>query len=382
MALLKQKKNMAGKKDKFNVIDLFSGVGGLSLGFKKTGFKIVSANEYKPDIANTYTKNHPGTRMIVEDITKIKSKDLIPNGEEIDVVVGGPPCQGFSMAGRRIRNDGAFLNDPRNELFKEFHRIVKDIKPKVFVIENVAAILNMHGGAVKNEIIRLFKNIGYDTKVKVLLAADYGVPQLRRRAVFIGNRLGIDPENFFPKKTHGPGTEKPYTTVSDAILDLPKINAGSGEFETDYAKGEELTEYQKERRSESKKVYNHQATKHDQRIIDLLKTIKPGQGRIHIPKALQTKSIHSGAFGRLEKDKPAYTITTRFDTPSVGRITHPVSHRALTPREAARIQSFDDNFVFYGNKSSVGIQIGNAVPPLLAKAIALRIRELLKKYDK
>lgn len=373
---------MPGKKDKLKIVDLFAGVGGISTGFKKAGFDVIAANEYKPDIANTYIKNHPGTKMIVSDITKIKSSDLVEKGEEVDVIVGGPPCQGFSMAGRRIRNDGAFLNDPRNELFKEFHRIVKDIKPKVFVMENVAAILNMHGGSVKDEIIRLFKQIGYDTDVKVLLAAEYGVPQLRKRAVFIGNRLGIDPKEFFPKKTHGPDAGRPYVSIAESIMDLPKVNAGSGEFETDYAQGSNLSDYQKERRGKAKKVYNHQATKHDPRIIELLKTIKPGQGRIHIPKELQTKSVHSGAFGRLEQNKPAYTITTRFDTPSVGRVTHPISHRALTPREAARIQSFDDDFVFYGNKSSVGIQIGNAVPPLLAKAIATRISQILKNHGK
>ena len=368
---------MAGKKNKLKIIDLFAGVGGISSGFKKAGFDVIAANEYKADIANTYIKNHPGTKMIVEDITKIKSKDLV-DGEEIDVIVGGPPCQGFSMAGRRIRNDGEFLNDPRNELFKEFHRIVKDIKPKVFVMENVAAMLNMHGGAVKDEIIRLFKQIGYQTEVRVLLAAEYGVPQLRKRAVFIGNRLGIDPKEFFPEKTHGPKGLKPYVTIGETILDLPKISAGAGSFETEYVTSE-MSDYEKERRGNAGKLYNHQATKHDKRIVELLKKIKPGQGRIHIPKELQTKSVHSGAFGRLEKNKPAYTITTRFDTPSVGRITHPISHRALTPREAARIQSFDDDFVFYGSKSSVGIQIGNAVPPLLAKAIALKIRKILNK---
>lgn len=382
MDILSQKKSMAGKKNKkLNIIDLFAGVGGLSVGFEKAGFNVVSANEYKPDIANTYIKNHPKTKMIVRDISKIRSKELNPNGENIDVIVGGPPCQGFSMAGRRIRNDGAFLNDPRNELFKEFHRIVKEIKPKIFVIENVAAILNMHGGAVKDEIIRLFKNIGYDTKVRVLLASDYGVPQLRRRAVFIGNRIGLDPDLFFPKKSHGPETNKPYISISDAIFDLPKIDAGQGCFECEYSNKTKLSEYQKSRRTESNKIYNHQASKHDSRIVSLLKTIRQGQGRIHIPKELQTKSVHSGAFGRLEENKPAYTITTRFDTPSVGRVTHPISHRALTPREAARIQSFDDNFVFYGNRSSVGIQIGNAVPPLMAKAVALKIKEILEKYD-
>lgn len=373
---------MPGKKNKLKIIDLFAGVGGISSGFQKAGFDVLSANEYKPEIANTYMKNHPGTKMIVEDITKIKSKDLLNGEKEVDVIVGGPPCQGFSMAGRRIRNGGTFLNDPRNELFKEFIRVVREIKPKVFVMENVAAMLNIHGGSVRDEIIKKFKEIGYNTKVHVLLAADYGVPQMRKRAVFIGNRIGVDPEDFFPEKTHGPKNQKPYVTVAETILDLPKVSAGLGVFESEYGHVTRLTDYQKERRGKSKKVYNHQATQHDSRIIDMLKSIKEGEGRTSLPLALQTKSVHSGAFGRMDRNKPAYTITTRFDTPSVGRVTHPSQHRALTPREAARIQSFDDDFVFYGSKSSIGIQIGNAVPPLLAQAIAKKISKILNHYDK
>jgi DNA-cytosine methyltransferase len=374
---------MAGKKNKLKIIDLFAGVGGISTGFKKAGFEVVAANEYKTEIANTYIKNHAGTKMIVDDITKVKSKDLLNGEHDIDVIVGGPPCQGFSMAGRRIRGgEGAFLNDPRNELFKEFIRMVKEIKPKVFVMENVAAMLNIHGGAVRDEIIKRFEEIGYKTKVHVLLAADYGVPQMRKRAVFIGNRIGIDPEEFFPEKTHGPKNKKPYVTVAETILDLPKLEAGSGTFKSEYQFNGRLTEYQKERRGRSNKLYNHQATQHDPRIIAILKKIKEGDGRTSLPMALQTKSVHSGAFGRMDRNKPAYTITTRFDTPSVGRVTHPTQHRALTPREAARIQSFDDNFVFYGSKSSVGIQIGNSVPPLLAQAIAKKISKILNHYDK
>lgn len=371
---------MAGKKNKLKIIDLFAGVGGISSGFKRAGFEVIAANEYKPEIANTYIKNHPGTRMIISDITKVKSKDLLNGKYDIDVIVGGPPCQGFSMAGRRIRGgEGAFLNDPRNELFKEFVRIVKEIKPKVFVMENVAAMLNIHGGAVKDEIIKKFKEIGYETRVHVLLAAEYGVPQMRKRAVFIGNRIGVNPEEFFPEKTHGPNNKKPYVTIADSIFDLPKIESGLGKFESEYGPTKKLTEYQKERRGKNKKLHNHQATQHDPRIIEMLKNIKEGEGRSSLPKELQTKSVHSGAFGRLDKNKPAYTITTRFDTPSVGRVTHPSQHRALTPREAARIQSFDDDFVFYGSKSSVGIQIGNSVPPLLAQAIAIKIRKILNK---
>ena len=373
---------MAGKKNKLKIIDLFAGVGGISTGFKKAGFIVVSANEYKADIANTYIKNHPETKMIIKDITDINSKELLNGENEIDVVVGGPPCQGFSMAGRRIRNGGTFLNDPRNDLFKEFIRVVKDIKPKEFVMENVAAMLNIHGGAVKDEIIKRFKKIGYETKVHILLAADYGVPQLRKRAVFIGNRIGVDPGDFFPQKTHGPKGKMPYVTVAETILDLPKISAGFGTFESKYSSFQKLTQYQKERRLKSKKLYNHKATQHDPRIIEILKNIKEGEGRLSLPAVLRTKSVHSGAFGRMNRNKPAYTITTRFDTPSVGRVTHPSQHRALTPREAARLQSFDDDFIFYGNKGSIGIQIGNAVPPLLAKAIASKIKKiLLKNHD-
>jgi len=369
---------MAGRKNKkLNIIDLFAGVGGISCGFKKAGFNVLSANEYKEDIALTYKKNHSKTKVIVDDITKVKSRDfLINKTDRVDVVVGGPPCQGFSMAGRRIRNNGEFLNDPRNELFKEFYRIVKDLKPKIFIMENVAALLSMHGGKVKDEIFRLFKKLGYDVDVRVLLAADYGVPQLRRRAVFIGNNIGVDPKNLFPEKTHGPKTKNPYVTISDSIFDLPSINSGEGEFESEYNK-KPTTDYQRERRKNAKKLFNHVSSFHDKKIIKILELIKEGQGRNDLPEKYQTKSIHSGSYGRLDRNKPSYTITTRFDTPSVGRVTHPILNRSLTPREAARIQSFDDDFVFYGGKSSVGVQIGNAVPPLLAYAIAKNIKRFL-----
>ncbi len=369
---------MAGKNKKFNIVDLFAGVGGMSAGFKNTGFNVVSANEYDKEIAYTYEKNHPGTKIIIDDIANVKSEQFLTDKiQDIDVVIGGPPCQGFSMAGRRIRKN-SFLNDPRNELFKEYTRIVKDLKPKIFVLENVAALLNMNGGSVKDEIIESFSKLGYAVSVKVLNSADYGVPQLRKRAIFIGNRIGIDSEKLFPQKTHG-GDRKAYITVEDSIFDLPFIKSGSGEFETEYTK-EPTTDYQKERRKGIKKLYNHIAPIHSERIIDLMKLIKEGEGRDHLPENMKTKSVHSGAYGRMNRKLPSYTITTRFDTPSVGRVTHPIVHRALTPREAARIQSFDDNFIFYGKKSSVGIQIGNAVPPLLAQAIAKYIKKELNKY--
>ncbi len=375
---LMKRQYMAGVKNKkYNVVDLFAGVGGISIGFKKAGFNILSANEYKKDIANTYEKNHPNAKMIVKNIADVESGEFLCNKEDVvDIVVGGPPCQGFSMAGRRIRNNGEFLNDSRNELFKEFYRIVKDLKPKVFIMENVVALMSMHNGKVKNEMFSIFGKLGYDVKVRVLLASDYGVPQLRKRIVFIGNKIGVDSDDLFPQKTHGPETNKSYVSISDSIFDLPFINAGEGGFESDYEKDPE-TEYQIKRKGKCKILYNHDSSAHDKKIINILKLIKEGEGRNDLPEKYRTKSVHSGAYGRLERDKPSYTITTRFDTPSVGRVTHPILHRSLTPREAARIQSFDDDFIFYGGRSSIGIQIGNAVPPLLAYVIARQIKKYL-----
>jgi len=364
--------------ENLKVIDLFSGAGGLSQGFRDAGYKIVSAVEIDKNLSQTYKKNFPKTKLFESDITKIKSTKLLANNSKIDVIIGGPPCQGFSMSGKRIRSNGIFLNDKRNKLFKEFVRIIKDLKPKVFLMENVPGILTIFNGKTKNQILSIFKSAGYNTKVKVMLAADYGVPQLRKRAFFIGNNLGIDPEFFFPiKKT------KNYISVKDAIFDLPFIKSGEGKFKTNYEK-KPFTGYQKEMRKNSKFLYNHVSTLHDEKVLKIMKMLKEGEGRKNLPPKFRTKSIHSGSYMRIVKNKPSYTVTTRFDTPPVGRVTHPVCDRALTAREAARLQSFPDNFIFVGKRTHIGIQIGNAVPPLLAEEIAKIItkRIFLKDSNK
>ena len=356
------------------IIDLFAGCGGMSEGFINAGFNCISAVEINKEIANTLQKNHSDTKVFNRDIKLIDSNELKQGLEKIDVIVGGPPCQGFSMAGKRIRKSGLFINDPRNNLFKEFYRVVSDLKPKVFVMENVPGILSINNGSTKDQILELFEKIGYKAHVKILLAADYGVPQMRKRAFFIGTNLEIDPKDLFPQKKYGQNL-KEYITVEDAIFDLPFISHNQGCFESNY-EGKPLTEYQAERRN-SEKLFNHISTNHDSKIIEILKLIKEGQGLKNIDEKYHTKSVHSGAYGRINRKKPAYTITTRFDTPPVGRVTHPLKNRSLTPREAARIQSFDDDFIFYGTKTSIGIQIGNAVPPLLAKSIAKTIKNFL-----
>lgn len=381
----------------YNALDLFCGAGGFSIGMKQAGINVVASIEFNPQIAKTYKYNNPQTNLIVDDIRFIKaSKDdtdiLIPPHEHefqdikqifdnnqlsCDIIFGGPPCQGFSMAGRRIRTSTRFLEDERNYLFKEFIRIVKYLKPKVFVIENVPGILNYNDGAVKKEIYDTFSQLGYDVHAEVLCAADYGVPQIRKRAIFIGNCLGLCSTNFFPPATHNTDT---YVSVMDAISDLPKLNSGEGIEDMKYPDKVIFTEYQKKLLNPEGLIYNHISSQHKPETIEILKMINEGQTMKDLPQKYRTKSVHSGAYGRMKGNSPAYTLTTRLNTPSVGRITHPKQHRTITPREAARIQSFPDKYKFLGDITSLGIQIGNAVPPLLSEAIGKHIIKLLNEY--
>ncbi|WP_102349066.1 DNA cytosine methyltransferase [Bacillus sp. Marseille-P3661] len=381
-----------------NVIDLFSGAGGFSAGFKKAGYNIILANEIDTQIAETYKRNFRDTLMMNYDIQHLVEnfddllsegiaelnddhlKDRVTEGlENIDVIIGGPPCQGFSMAGGRIRKKNEFLDDPRNYLFKYYFKMIQRFEPSYFVIENVPGMKSLKNGMILEEIIKTFEdksnfeNANYQLTMKVVSAEEYGVPQARKRFIIVGSRYGeVDLDNGLEvvkqEMLRRDAHRFDKVNLQEAISDLNYLNHSEGMFEQDYV-FEPSSSYQMARRAESSKLYNHLATKHNEIALSRMMEILPGQNFKDLENNEEIKSVHSGSYGRLEWDKLATTITTRFDTPSAGRVIHPERHRALTPREAARIQSFDDHFVFYGNKTSVGKQIGNAVPPLLAEVL-------------
>ncbi len=351
-----------GKMDELKIIDLFAGVGGLSLGFEQAGFEILIANEYDQSIAEAYIKNRANSNMVVEDITKLAIPETFGAYKgQAGLVIGGPPCQGYSQKGQRKT-----IHDPRNFLFKYFVEVVKEVDPQYFVMENVPNLLTAQKGYFKQELEKLFSELGYTINAQVLCAADYGVPQNRHRAFIIGKRGTC--------KVKMPKIIEKRTTIWEAISDLAYLKSGEGTEAADYKKAPE-TEYQQRMRLGSGKLYNHVATNHSAVALERLAMIPPKGGKEFLPPEHITKSIYSGTWERMDEDDISVTITTRFDTPSSGKFTHPYLDRAITVREAARIQSFPDSFHFFGTKTSQMKQVGNAVPPLLAKAVAKAIFE-------
>lgn len=362
-----------------DVIDLFAGCGGLSLGFIKDGYTIKRAVEFNPEIANTYKLNHPEVDVIVDDIKNIDQSGIFNMGDA-DVIIGGPPCQGFSMAGARIRN--GFIDDPRNYLFKHYFNVVRTVKPKAFVIENVKGIMTMQNGKIFNEILNIFSNSDmldgepYELHYKVVKAVDFGIPQKRERMIIIGNKkFGINFDEIWEQTKNDIIKDYPHyfekTTVKDAISNLGKTTE-NGKI----SNPEPITSYQKYLASNNDILTNHTKTKHSKLAIDRMEQIHNGENFTVLNEKIN--SVHSGSYGRLCWNEQAPTITTRFDTPSGGRFIHPTENRTLSPREAARIQSFPDDFIFYGNKTSICKQIGNAVPPKISYFLARLIHKILE----
>ena len=366
--LIKRKNEIIQQPKSFKVLDLFCGAGGLSWGLDMNPhFKTAVALDFDAQAAETFKKNMPYAEVIVGDITKPEIKEKIVSvskKKQVNMIVGGPPCQGYSMKGKKLG-----LQDPRNFLFREYLDLVEKLKPDVFVIENVKGLLLSANGWFKDQIVSTIENLGYCVRFGILNAADFGVPQSRERAIFICSRHGIIE---LPKAT----VEK-FTTVRDAISDLAYLESGEGDFEQDYSTKAE-SNYQIRMRENSAKLYNHKASNHKPIAIEKLKMIPPEQGKECLPEEMHGKQKFKTTWGRLKWDEVSPTIDTRFDASSNGTNNHPFLHRAITPREAARIQSFDDCFVFYGSKVYIRKQIGNAVPPLLAKAIADKIADAFR----
>lgn len=363
-----------------DVIDLFSGAGGLSLGFMKDGYKVKTAVEFDKSIANTYKLNHPEVSVVVDDIKNIDQSGLF-SSHDADVIIGGPPCQGFSMAGSRIRN--GFMDDPRNFLFKHYFNVVKSVKPEVFIMENVKGIKTMQHGKIFDEILKIFSSPdlldgrSYHLFYKVVKAVDFGVPQKRERMIIIGTLSDkVNIENLWQETKQQIIQQYPSfferVSVKDAIGNLGGTTA-DGIIQNP----EPTTNYQKFLASSERTISNHTKTNHSQIAINRMKKIHSGENYEVLDEDI--KSVHSGAYGRLSWDEPAPTITTRFDTPSGGRFIHPSENRTLSPREAARIQSFPDDFKFYGNKTSIIKQIGNAVPPKISYFLAKLVDNILEE---
>lgn len=361
------------------IIDLFAGCGGFSVGFEKAGFCTSKAVEFDCKIAAIYAKNHPNAKLFVEDIGKINNTTNFYQNE-VDVIVGGPPCQGFSMAGARIRQN-AFVDDPRNYLFKQYLKVVQIVKPEVFIIENVKGILSMNDGKIFEEILRVFSDSSlfdgdrYYVHYKIVKAVEFGIPQKRERVIIVGRKnKDFDFEEYLAKakskvlKLYPDFYRK--VTIKDAIGNLPEPTR-DGKIKNPKA----VSGYQKFLASNSEYITNHAKCELTEKALNRVRKIKPGQNYTSLDETIH--SVHSGSYGRLEWSGLAPTITTRFDTPSGGQFIHPSEDRMITPREAARIQSFPDDFVFVGNKGTICKTIGNAVPPKIAFTFAYMMKELL-----
>ncbi len=365
--------------DRLHAIDLFCGAGGLSVGLSTAGFHIVLANEIETDFANTFAANHPETEVLCDDIheidfqQKLKSLNIKPG--EVFLVCGGPPCQGFSTVGSKNKRD------PRNSLFYEFIRSISETSPQYVLFENVAGFRQLYKGEAYFTLIKELNNLGYDCASRIVDASDYGLPQQRKRTIVIGWKKGLTPVSF-PFPTHGEECDLFDTTrkltIMDAISDLPPLKPG--ESASEYLSPPK-NQYQQKLRNGAKTLTEHNCSNYGGKMRKILELIPPG-GCVHdLPIELRPKSYFSNTYARILPDRPAPTITRNFGTPSSSRCIHPFQNRALSTREGARLQSFPDDYVFIGSKTSKNLQIGNAVPPLLGEILGKQIIEAIRSND-
>lgn len=357
------------------VVDLFCGAGGLSEGFRQAGYIVLAGLDYDDTAGRTFAATHPEARFLGGPIQNIEATDILNATGlrlgELDVLVGGPPCQGYS-----VYNHQRGVDDPRAGLFQQYIRIVKGLRPRWLVMENVTGLTSIAGGGLIREIKEGMHALGYVVDWKILKAEEYGVPQERRRIFFVANRIGAP--IAFPDPTHGEGL-KPFVTVWDAISDLPALKNGQSQDVEKYG-SLPMNAFQRELRKGVKRLTNHSASKLSALNEARMKHIPEGGSWRDIPFNLlpegmkrAKRSDHTKRYGRPRKTDLACTILTKCDV-HWGAYIHPEQDRALTVREAARLQSFPDSFEFQGSRTEQYVQVGNAVPPLLGRTIAQAIK--------
>lgn len=356
---------------KLTAIDLFCGAGGLSEGFRQAGFHVLVGQDFDSRAGATFAATHPEAKFIGGPIQNVTPEMLLQAAGkkrgEIDVIVGGPPCQGYSVYNHQ-RGEG----DPRAGLFREYLRIVEGIQPRWLVMENVTGITSIAGGNIVREIFEGMKGLGYRVEMKVLKAEEYGVPQERRRVFFVATRTKA--AILFPKPTHGEG-RLPLVTIWDAISDLPRLENGAKDTPSRYG-SQPQNSFQAMLRGDCQILNNHSAGRLSEINEQRMRHIPAGGSWRDIPRDLlpagmqkAKRSDHTKRYGRPRKTDLACTILTKCDV-HWGAYIHPVQDRALTVREAARLQSFPDFFNFVGNRTEQFVQVGNAVPPLLGRRVA------------
>ena len=349
-------------------IDLFAGCGGLSKGFMDAGFNIIVGVDNDKDALNTFALNHNGAVPLNADLSKQETFDTIKKiagDRQIDVIIAGPPCQGFSLTGPRN------FDDARNKLYLAVFEVVKQYNPKAFIIENVPGMATLYNGEIKNEILRRFKALGYNVECKILIAADYGVPQMRKRLIFMGIRNDLG-EPCFPQPEFTPEN---YRICRDALSDLPGLIDTLGKEESVYS-CEPKTEYQRLMRGKCEVLYNHTATNHTQMVKDTIALVPEGGNYKDLPQGVgESRKFHE-AWTRYDGNKPSRTIDTGHRNHF-----HYEYNRVPTVRENARLQSFPDDFVFTGTRTQQYRQVGNAVPPLLGYHLGCAVKSIITKED-
>ncbi len=351
-----------------NTIDLFAGCGGLSKGFLDAGYDVLLGVDNNDPALKTFTYNHPGAKALNADLSCDDTFNIIENlidNKRVDMIIAGPPCQGFSLTGPRN------FDDPRNKLYLAVFESVKRFTPKAFVIENVTGMATLYDGQIKEEIIRRFSALGYNVKTSILCAADYGVPQIRKRLIFVGLRKEYGEFNFPAPILDN----EHYVTCADAISDLPSRENELGVEQDNYTLSPQ-TDYQRKMRGNCTILYNHVATLHTKMVQDTIALVPEGGNYKDLPPGVGESRRFHEAWTRYDSKKPSKTIDTGHRNHF-----HYKYNRVPTIRENARLQSFPDDFVFLGTKTQQNRQVGNAVPPLLGYHLGLKIKEYILKED-